>query len=60
MMQLNRFWATKIFSGRMLRPVKLANDQLVVQWISENKNGIGYIDVTSLTDQVKAIALISE
>ncbi|MBV1880275.1 MAG: hypothetical protein KUG82_01515 [Pseudomonadales bacterium] len=60
MMQLNRFWATKIFSGRMLRPIKLADDQLVIQWISENTNGIGYIDVTSLTDKVKAIALISE
>ncbi|MBL4868879.1 MAG: hypothetical protein JKY67_21145 [Pseudomonadales bacterium] len=59
MTQLNRFWATKIFSGRMLRPMKFTDDQLVIQWISENINGIGYIDQKNLTADVRQIATIS-
>lgn len=58
MTQLNRFWATRIFAGRMRRPVKLVGDQQVIQWISQNRSGIGYIDELNLTDKVKKVATI--
>ena len=56
--QLNRFWATKIFSGRMERPLQFTEDALVIKWVSQNINGIGYIDVSNLTNAVKKIATI--
>ncbi|MBL4868277.1 MAG: hypothetical protein JKY67_18075 [Pseudomonadales bacterium] len=58
MSQHSRFWATRVFSGRMLRPVKLMNDQAVIEWVSKNKGGIGYIDNANLSDAVKKIATI--
>ena len=58
MTQLHRFWASRIFSGRMRKPIKLDNDTAVIQWIANNKNGIGYIDETNLTDDVKKVATI--
>jgi len=58
MSQHSRFWATRVFSGRMLRPVKLMNDRLVIEWVSQNKGGIGYVDDANLTDTIKKIATI--
>ena len=58
MTQLNRYWATRIFSGRMQRPVKLRNDSLVIEWIARNRSGIGYIDDKNLRNTVKKVATI--
>lgn len=58
MSKLNRYWAAQIFSGRMEPPKKLENDALVIEWISLNKNGIGYINSKNLADSVKQVATI--
>ena len=58
MSQHSGFWATRVFSGRMLRPVKLKSDLQVIDWVSKNKGGIGYIDEANLNDTVKKIATI--
>lgn len=58
MTELTRYWATKIFSGRMERPIKLEDDALVIEWVSRNRSGLGYIYDKNLTDRVKKIATI--
>ncbi|MDN3378110.1 MULTISPECIES: phosphate ABC transporter substrate-binding protein [unclassified Pseudoalteromonas] len=53
--QLNAYWSKLIFTGKGTPPEKLSNDQAVIDFVSNNKDGIGYIDSAKVTDSVKVI-----
>jgi len=53
--QLNAYWSKLIFTGKGTPPEKLSNDQAVIDFVSSNKDGIGYIDSAKVTDSVKVI-----
>ncbi|KTF16249.1 hypothetical protein [Pseudoalteromonas sp. H105] len=53
--QLNAYWSKLVFTGKGTPPEKLSNDQAVIDFVSSNKDGIGYIDSAKVTDSVKVI-----
>lgn len=53
--QLNAYWSKLVFTGKGTPPDKLSNDQAVIDFVSSNADGIGYIDSAKITDSVKVI-----
>jgi len=57
--KMNRYWSRRIFSGRGVPPLRLKNEQEIIEFVKKNKNAIGYINQSNLTDDVKEIFTIS-
>lgn len=53
--QLNAYWSKLVFTGKGTPPEKLSNDQAVIDFVSSNADGIGYIDSAKVTDSVKVV-----
>lgn len=53
--QLNAYWSKLVFTGKGTPPEKLSNDQAVIDFVSSNTDGIGYIDSAKITDNVKVV-----
>ncbi|WP_394192099.1 phosphate ABC transporter substrate-binding protein [Pseudoalteromonas atlantica] len=53
--QLNAYWSKLVFTGKGTPPEKLSNDQAVIDFVSSNTDGIGYIDSAKITDSVKVV-----
>lgn len=53
--QLNAYWSKLVFTGKGTPPEKLSNDQAVIDFVTSNNDGIGYIDSAKVTDSVKVI-----
>jgi ABC-type phosphate transport system substrate-binding protein len=56
--QLQTYWSVQIFTGKGTPPTIVSNDQEVLQWLTKNPQGIGYISKESLNPSVKAIYTI--
>ena len=56
--QMKAYWSKMIFSGKATPPETSANDASVTAWVANNKNGIGYIDSTSVDGSVKVLLTI--
>jgi len=57
--QVKAYWAKLAFIGKGYPPKTLIDDKDVIEWIQNNKNGIGYIDSNSITDKIKVIMTIT-
>lgn len=53
--QVTASLAKLVFTGRGVMPTEIESDAGVIEFISQNKNAIGYIDSASLTDDVKVV-----
>ncbi len=51
------YWMEKMLSGESTPPKSLGSDVEVIETVSKNKGGIGYIDSDNLTDKVKKIEI---
>ncbi len=56
--EVKKMWGRILFSGKGDIPYKLSRDREVINWISENQNGIGYIKKKSFDSEI--LAKISE
>ena len=56
--QMKAYWSKMIFSGKAIPPETSANDASVITWVTNNKNGIGYIDSASVDGSVKILLTI--
>ncbi|MFV1984018.1 MAG: phosphate ABC transporter substrate-binding protein [Thiohalomonadales bacterium] len=56
--QIKAYWAKLEFIGKGYPPKTLINDKAVIEWIQNNKNGIGYINSNSITDKIKVVMTI--
>lgn len=56
--QLNSYWSRLIFAGKGRPPYSVADDAEVLEFILANRNMIGYVDVESVSAQVKVILVI--
>lgn len=56
--QLNSYWSKLIFTGKGMPPDRAANDDEVLDIVSDEPSRIGYIDVESVDDRVKVILVI--
>lgn len=55
--QVNAKWAKLVFTGRGFMPAVVDSDAEVIELIKQNKNAIGYIDSSSVSEDVKVVNL---
>ena len=56
---IKSYWQRMIFSGRNVPPEEYATDALVIEFVSKNRGGIGYVDsTTELPAGVKELKVI--
>lgn len=58
--QLNAYWARLRFSGEVLPPMVLPDSRLVLDAVSRNRGGIGYIDAALVDTSVKVVLRVRE
>lgn len=58
--QLNTYWARLRFTGRTYPPDVLANDQAVIKMIKQNRDAIGYINESAVTDDIAVVHILKQ
>lgn len=58
--QLNAYWARLRFSGEVLPPMTLPDSRLVLDAVSRNRGGIGYIDAALVDTSVKVVLRVRD
>lgn len=53
--QVDAYWATLVFAGRMSPPEKLADEAAVIHAVSKNPAAIGYVSRQNLPASVKVV-----
>lgn len=53
--EVNAYWARLLFTGRASPPVVVADDDVTLKMVRENRNAIGYIYASQLDDSVKVV-----
>ncbi|RZA00844.1 MAG: hypothetical protein EOO68_10855 [Moraxellaceae bacterium] len=53
--QVDAYWATLVFAGRMSPPEKLANETAIINAVSNNPAAIGYVNRQTLPATVKVV-----
>lgn len=53
--QVDAYWATLVFAGRMSPPEKLPNEAAVIKAVKENPAAIGYVTRQTLPAGVKVV-----
>lgn len=56
---MKAYWAKFQYIGKGFPPRTVESDSDVIQWLLDNKNGIGYINRNSVTDDLKVLMIIS-
>ncbi len=55
---LQKYWLKQAFSGTSVKPDEKSSDSDVINYVAENKGGIGYVSAgTELPDTVKVVTL---
>lgn len=54
----NALWARMLFSSKSEPPIEAASDIELIQQIARNRNGIGYVDSSSVDSSVRVILVI--
>ena len=57
--QVDAYWATLIFAGRMSPPKQYADDQAITQAVAENPAAIAYVTKQTLPSTVKVVMELS-
>ncbi|MEC8009676.1 MAG: phosphate ABC transporter substrate-binding protein [Pseudomonadota bacterium] len=53
--QMKQYWSKLIFTGKAVPPAILNNDQDIIEFVSEHKDAIGYINAQTSSQGVKII-----
>ncbi|MDQ7048015.1 MAG: hypothetical protein Q9M92_00135 [Enterobacterales bacterium] len=53
--QIKLYWSKQMFSGKNFPAKRLSDDDSIIEWVSSNKNAIGYISADKVTDSVKVL-----
>ncbi len=56
--QLDAYWSKMTFTGRGIRPETVGGDAEVKAWVKQRPEGIGYIDLEQIDEQVKVMLII--
>lgn len=51
------YWAKLVFTGKGVSPKEVVSEAAIIEFIKTNKNAIGYIDESAVTNDVKVITL---
>ena len=55
--QMKQYWSKLIFTGKAIPPATLNNDQDIIEFVSTNKDAIGYINAQTSSPGVKVIKI---
>ena len=55
--QLKSHWSRLVFTGKGVPPNEVSTDADVIAEIKKNVNAIGYVDLASVTKDVKVVAI---
>lgn len=55
--QVTAKWSKLVFTGRGIMPSEVDSDAEVIELIKQNKNAIGYIDSSAVSEDVKVVNL---
>ncbi|MGM8227337.1 hypothetical protein ACSV5M_12175 [Cellvibrio sp. ARAG 10.3] len=58
--QVDAYWATLIFAGRMSPPKQYGDDQAIIQAVAENPAAIAYVPRQALPSTVKVVMELSQ
>ncbi|MFN4291866.1 MAG: hypothetical protein ACK4E7_13440 [Permianibacter sp.] len=53
--QIDAYWATLIFAGRMSPPTQLEDQAQLIERIRQNRHAIGYVESTRLPPHLKSV-----
>lgn len=53
--QMKSYWAKLLFTGKAIPIKQLDGDQEVIDFVSKNRDAIGYVASASVTDSVKVV-----
>jgi ABC-type phosphate transport system substrate-binding protein len=55
--QFSSYWIKQVFTGKGLAPPSKADDQEVINFVSQTKGAIGYVSTDTGLDKVKIISI---
>jgi len=58
--QVDAYWATLVFAGRMSPPQKLSDEAAVIKAVKSNRNAIGYVSRQALPPGIKIVMELSQ
>ncbi|VUD42456.1 hypothetical protein TDB9533_00695 [Thalassocella blandensis] len=53
--QVDAYWATLVFAGRMTQPKQYDSEQTLIQTVADNSSAIAYVDKQPLPANVKVV-----
>ena len=53
--QVDAYWATLIFAGRMTPPTQLESQALLIERMKQNRHAIGYVESSELPSHLKSV-----
>lgn len=56
--ELKRYWSKRMFTGKGKPPRTVQDDQAMKEWVSRNRDAIGYIDGALLDGTVKVLLIL--
>ncbi len=56
--KLKNYWSKMIFSGKAVPPDVVGDDAAVISWVAKKKNGIGYVNSSSVNGTVKVVLTV--
>lgn len=54
-----RYWQRQVFSARSLPPPEVDSDSAVIEYVRQNRGGIGYVSASATLEGVKQLSLTS-
>jgi ABC-type phosphate transport system substrate-binding protein len=55
--QISAYWSKFVFTGKGVPPIEVSDDASVVDLVANNKNAIGYIEESQISDKVTSIKI---
>lgn len=53
-------WSKEVFTGQARPPEEFASEEELKHWVATTPNGLGYIDVMNVDDQVKVLLTVAQ
>jgi len=56
--KMKAYWANRIFTGKGKPLAQVSNEENMVVWLAENKDGIGYMSADSINSKLKVLLTV--
>ena len=56
--QMKAYWANRIFTGKGKPLDQVSSEENLIEWLAENKDGIGYVGADAVNSKLKVLLTI--